>query len=196
LLVLSLHAAIFYALMTTLSHRPDNAVPGPLQNRLLENTVHEPPPPIPAPPLNDSRIAVPVPKFDLPREPDPNGDVAADEVQDPPPALPPPVPPPSQHVVNKVQGGPGRGFPNPDDFYPSSARRLEEQGVATVQVCVDVNGRLTADPTTLRDSGSARLDEGALKLARAGSGHYRATTEDGRAVNSCYPLSIRFQLKN
>jgi len=33
------------------------------------------------------------------------------------------------------------------------------------------------------------------QLARAGSGHYRATTEDGQPVNSCYPLGIRFQLK-
>jgi TonB family protein len=73
---------------------------------------------------------------------------------------------------------------------------MEEQGIATVRVCVDVNGRLTSDPTTLQSTGSSRLDEGALKLARAGSGHYRATTEDGRPVNSCYPFRIRFQLKN
>jgi TonB family protein len=73
---------------------------------------------------------------------------------------------------------------------------LEEQGNVTVQVCVDGKGRLTSDPTTLQSAGSPRLDEGALKLARAGSGHYRATTEDGQPVNSCYPLRIRFELKN
>jgi hypothetical protein len=44
-------------------------------------------------------------------------------------------------------------------------------------------------------SGSARLDDAALKLARAGSGHYRATTEDGQPVNSCYPFGVRFQLR-
>jgi len=75
-------------------------------------------------------------------------------------------------------------------------KRLEEQGVATVRVCVDANGRLTSDPTMFEGTGSARLDEGALKLARAGSGHYRATTEDGRPVSSCYAFRIRFQLKN
>jgi len=95
-----------------------------------------------------------------------------------------------------AQGGPGAGFPNPDDYYPALSRYKEEQGVATVQVCVDVAGRLTAGPTMLQSAGSTRLDEGALQLARAGSGHYRATTEDGRGVNSCYPLRIRFQIKN
>jgi TonB family protein len=100
------------------------------------------------------------------------------------------------YVVNQVQGGPGIGFPNPDDFYPMLSRHMEEQGTATVQVCVDTKGRLTADPTTLLGTGSFRLDEGALKLARAGSGHYRATTEDGRPVISCYPLRIRSCSRN
>jgi TonB family protein len=83
-----------------------------------------------------------------------------------------------------------------EEEYPALARRMEEQGIVTVRVCVDVNGRLTSDPTTLQGTGSARLDEGALTLARAGSGHYRAMMEDGQPVNSCYPFRIRFQLKN
>src|ERR1700733_13375340 len=33
----------------------------------------------------------------------------------------------------------------------------------------------------------------ALKLARAGSAPYRATTEDGQPLNSCYPVGIRLQ---
>jgi hypothetical protein len=64
-----------------------------------------------------------------------------------------------------------------------------------VRVCVDPKGKLTSNPTTAGTSGIARLDEAALQLARAGSGHYRATTEDGRPVSSCYPVGIRFQLK-
>jgi hypothetical protein len=55
-------------------------------------------------------------------------------------------------------------------------------------------GRLTGEPSVAQSSGSVRLDDGALKLARAGSGHYRATTEDGRAVDSCYPFRITFAL--
>jgi len=61
---------------------------------------------------------------------------------------------------------------------------------------VDDKGRLTATPTIARSSGSSSLDEGALKLAKAGSGHYRATTEDGLPVSSCYEFLIRFNLKD
>jgi TonB family protein len=99
------------------------------------------------------------------------------------------------HVVQKVGGGPGAGFPETADFYPSVSIHLGEEGISTVRVCVDAKGRLTSEPTTVKGSGSARLDEGALKLARAGSGHYRATTEDGQPVDSCYPIGVRFQLK-
>jgi TonB family protein len=94
-----------------------------------------------------------------------------------------------------LTGGPGAGFPETADFYPSPSIRLAEEGLTTVRVCVDPKGRLTSEPTTVKGSGSARLDEAALKLARAGSGHYRATTEDGQPVNSCYPFGIRFQLR-
>jgi protein TonB len=192
-LVVTLHAALFYGVLTTLSHIHSSVVPAPLQNRLLENPHPLPlPTSLPTPQLNRPTIQVPKPDFDVPRELDPSHAMSTDVIPEPSLPTPPSVP----HAVKQVQGGPGTGFPNPDDFYPALARRMEEQGIVTVRVCVDVNGRLTADPATLQGTGSARLDEGALKLARAGSGHYRATTEDGRPVDSCYPFRIRFQLRN
>ncbi len=108
------------------------------------------------------------------------------------PIVPPLMPP---RAVSRVPGGPGSGFPATDDYYPPAAKRLDEQGVSTVRVCVDAHGQLTSAPTLLQSAGSTRLDEGALQLARAGSGHYRASTEDGRAVDSCYGFRIRFQLR-
>jgi TonB family protein len=69
------------------------------------------------------------------------------------------------------------------------------KGITTVQVCTDEKGRLTAAPTLAQSSGSAGLDEGALKLAKAGSGRYRPTTEDGRAVSSCYSFRVRFDFR-
>jgi TonB family protein len=189
----SLHVALFYGLLT-LSHMPRSATTDPLQNRFVDSPHPRPlPPPLPAPQLSGVKIQAEQPLFDVPRESEPDDAVTADFVRDPSPTYSTSPPP---HVMKQVQGGPGSGFPNPDDFYPPLARHLAEQGLATVQVCVDTNGRLTSNPVTLLGTGSARLDEGALKLARAGSGHYRATTEDGRPVNSCYPLRIRFQLKN
>jgi TonB family protein len=193
-LVVSLHAALFYGLVTALSHIHRGVTPEPLENLPADSRrPRELPPPVPQPQLSDPKIDAPIPEFDVPREPDLSRDVTTDSVPGP---LPPQLPPSPPHVVNQVQGGPGAGFPDPDDFYPDAARRMEEQGAATVRVCVDVRGRLTADPTILQGAGSTRLDEGALKLAKAGSGHYRASTEDGQPVSSCYPFRIRFQLKN
>jgi TonB family protein len=193
-LVVSLHALVFYGLLTTIVHRSPMPPKDPLVNQALIDPLPADPLVLPDPTLNTSRVVALPPRFPPTQPLDWNDDDAktGPVVQTPWQPLQPSHP----HQVTQVQGGPGVGFPNTDDFYPAAARRLEEQGVATVRVCVDGKGRLTAEPTTVQGTGSARLDEGALKLARAGSGHYRATTEDGQPVSSCYPLRIRFQLKN
>jgi hypothetical protein len=40
------------------------------------------------------------------------------------------------------------------------------------------------------------LDEGALKLAKAGSGHYQPGTEDGQPATMCMVFKIKFELRN
>jgi TonB family protein len=102
---------------------------------------------------------------------------------------------PTANAVKRVQGGPGAGFPDADEYYPPSAVRLREEGVSAVRVCVNENGRLSAAPTLAQSSGIEVLDEGALKLAKAGSAHYRTTIEDGRPVSDCYSFRVRFELK-
>jgi TonB family protein len=196
-LIAGLHAALFFGMITTLSHTPTVPAPPDLQNHevmpvppekvrqsfsgseLKNWTIHVPPTVVEAPP-----------KLDFER------DVTVD-VSDQPPEVSSQPPPPETptHVVRQLVGGPGAGFPETADFYPSPSIRLAEEGMTTVKVCVDRKGRLTSEPTTVKGSGIGRLDEAALKLARAGSGHYRATTEDGEPVNSCYPFGIRFQLR-
>jgi TonB family protein len=106
------------------------------------------------------------------------------------------IPTAAVHQVSRVTGGPGTGFPSTADYYPSLSRFRAEQGVATVRVCVDRSGRLTAEPTLVEGSGVRRLDESALRLARAGSGHYRASTENGVPINSCYAFRVHFALKD
>jgi TonB family protein len=197
-LVAGLHAALFYGLITTLSHTHRSATPPDLQNQMLKPVPPETlPPPLPRElKLKAWVIDVQKPAVKVPPEVDVEKDLTTrvvDTSQGPPvPQLPPEAPP---HVVRRVAGGPGAGFPDTADFYPSLSLHLEEEGLSTVQVCVDPKGKLLADPTVVTSSGKARLDEAALRLARAGSGHYRSTTEDGRPVSSCYPLGVRFQLK-
>jgi protein TonB len=196
-MVAILHVGVFYALMTGLSNPAAKTTTQPLQNQILD-PARPRPLPLLAPP-DVSRVKVNVPKLvavveDSPDE-TPTLMHADSDLQ---PVTPPGEPPPpiSTPPVRIMQGGPGNGFPVADDFYPSAAKRLGEEGSTTVRVCVDASGRLTAAPTLVGSSGSARLDEGAMKLAAAGSGHYRAATEDGRAVNSCFPFRIRFQIRH
>jgi TonB family protein len=194
-LVAGLHAALFYGLITTLSHTRGLATPPDLQNQVLKPVPPETlPPPLP-PGMEVKGWVIDVQKLvvDVPPQIDIENDVTTQEKS--PEPYSPQLPPEPPHVVRQVAGGPGNGFPDTADFYPSLSVHLGEEGMSTVRVCVDSKGKLIADPITVKSSGSARLDEGALKLARAGSGHYRATTEDGQPVNSCYPLGIRFQLK-
>lgn len=194
-LIVSLHALVIYGLASGLARRVLETVPDPLQVSFLPKPTPRdlPLPPLPAPALHtvtrQSRPKTP---------PELTVDVHLDRITIPdesaqPRELPPALPPPQ---VLRVMGGPGAGFPNTADFYPDASRRLSEQGSASVRACVDGNGRLVADPTIVQSSGSERLDQGALRLARAGSGHYRATTEDGKPVSGCYAFRVRFELKD
>jgi protein TonB len=97
--------------------------------------------------------------------------------------------------VTHIPGGPATDFPSTADYYPSLSRQLGETGAATVDVCVDPRGRLSGEPRIRDSSGISRLDDAALSLARAGSGHYRPSTESGQAVSGCYPFRVRFSLR-
>lgn len=191
--IVCLHIGILYVYLTgfggTLVVNPTNPLTGrfivqPVQRRQL----------IPLPPPKLTRVAESLPTPDLtfkfpadpnaitvPRSPQPN--VA-------PMRLPPPKP------VTRVIGGPGSGFPDTEDYYPPAARRLGEAGTTVVSVCVDPRGKLTVAPTIIDSSGIRQIDEGALRLARAGSGHYRPTTENGQPVSACYAFRISFQLRD
>jgi TonB family protein len=189
LLIACVHTALIYALVIGVRATVPEAPPA-----ITGEVLPEPRPPIEPPALPRSRLVpsrtidVPTPEIpiDIPR------DAGAAETRNAPPRDPPAPP----RTVNRVAGGPGKGFPDTTDYYPPAARRLAETGAAAVRVCVDAEGRLTTHPTIARSSGSVRLDDGALKLAQAGSGHYRPTTEEGRPVDSCYVFRIRFELRD
>jgi len=194
LLVVALHVALFFALMNGLVTKVHKIIEQPLVPKFLDPTHPRDLPPPPPPALAKWKmIDVPPPEYPPVGPYDKTVDVSPDV---PNTVTQPPIPPLLPRAVTRVPGGPGSGFPNTDDYYPSISKWKLEQGVATVRVCVDANGRLTEEPTTVESSGIARLDVSALQLAKAGSGHYRPTLEDGKAVNSCYSFRVRFQLRN
>ncbi len=62
-------------------------------------------------------------------------------------------------------------------------------GSVDIRVCVDEKGHLTV----IRSSGSARLDEGAIKLAKAGEGHYHPPPP---GAPPCFAFRITFALND
>jgi periplasmic protein TonB len=197
LMVILLHAVVFYALFLGLGPTLTRTEAPPPLVPTVEDPKPRDPVPVPSaqPDISRNVFDLPPPKLTVPPTLTDDPPALVDPPLDATPAPPTLLNPTQAHIGNRVQGGPGMGFPNADDFYPQAARRLEEQGNVIVQVCVDPKGRLTSDPTTVQSSGNARLDGGALVLAKAGSGHYRATTEDGHPVSSCYSLRVVFTLK-
>jgi len=192
LAIAGLHALVIHALASGMTPEVIEKLPPPLRAIFIEQPQPQPvatPTPI-GPVLTVPPLVVPPPVIHInqPTDEDHLLRVAAAVPQLSQPA------PAGARTVRRVIGGPGAGFPNTEDFYPENLRRLGAQGAATVGVCVDAAGRLTASPTLRQSSGTAQFDASALRLARAGSGHYRATTEDGRAVSSCYPFRVRFQI--
>ncbi len=62
---------------------------------------------------------------------------------------------------------------------------------SVVRLCVDASGHLAQDPTLLSSSGDADLDAAALRIARSGSGSYRAaTTSSGATSGGCLQLTL------
>jgi TonB family protein len=195
LLIVGVHGVLILVLANGLTHKLIEVIPPNIQAGWLpEVTSHQPLPPLPPPPKFSPPV-IDIPPTDVPVDVPPDDGRTMQQVIAPPEDhLPPPSAP--LHVAKRVLGGPGKAFPNTDDYYPIDARRRGEKGIATVRTCVDEKGRLTAAPMIARSSGSSSLDEGALKLAKAGSGHYRPTTEDGLPVNSCYEFLIRYDLQD
>ena len=198
LLIIGFHGLLILGFSSGLAQHVVQSVPALIHISFESSTPQHPQPPPPAvnfkPRMIDARDpSLPDPqKIELAVESSPakTGPV----LQSQPPATGEKVEP--QRTVHGVLGGPASGFPNTDDYYPPTSRRLAETGITDVQVCVNEQGRLTADPTLLRSSGSHRLDDAALNVAKAGSGHYQPTTEDGAPVSSCYPFRVRFRLKD
>lgn len=187
--IIALHVFLLYALATGLARRAIEVLAPPIQTTIVEETKKEEAPPPPPPPQFE-RPPVELPPPDVTINMPVEESTTAIRVVNTPvvKAAPVVVARPGTSVMF------GRGFPNSDDFYPDASRRLEEQGTVTVHVCVGPDGKLTEEPTVARGT-SARLDAGAIRLAKAGSGKYIAATEDGKPISKCINFNVKFQLR-
>jgi len=188
--ILALHGFIAWALATGLARRAIEVLAPPIQTTIVEETKKEEAPPPPPPPQFE-RPPVELPPPDVTINVPVETETTAIRVTNTPVVKAPPV------AVARpgTSVGFGRGFPNSDEFYPDASRRLEEQGVVTVHVCVGPDGKITEEPTVAKSSGSARLDGGGIKLAKAGSGRYIPGTEEGKPITKCINYNVKFQLR-
>jgi TonB family protein len=72
---------------------------------------------------------------------------------------------------------------------------MGQEGLVTINLCVGPYGKLSQAPSVIKGSGTASLDEAAMRWAQASSGHWRPATEDGKPVAKCSQLPVRFTLK-
>jgi periplasmic protein TonB len=194
--IVALHVFIGWALATGLARRAIELVAPPIQTEVVEEVKKEDQPPPPPPPQME-RPPVEIPPPDVAIEvPVETQTTAIQDVTDKPVPKAPPPPPPPPAKKNLVAPKPGKNFPTAEEYYPPASKRLGEEGSANVHVCVGPNGKITEDPTLAQTSGSARLDDGAVKLAKAASGHYQPATEDGVPTTQCMVFKIKFELRN
>jgi Uncharacterized protein conserved in bacteria (DUF2059) len=94
----------------------------------------------------------------------------------------------------------GRVVPSPSlpeqcDIPPtpaSGSHAVPSSGKSVVCVCTDEKGTLTREPVIAESSGDARVDSGAIKMARVDSGRYIPPTVEGHPQSACFRFAIDF----
>jgi len=191
--IIFLHVFIAWALATGLARKAIEVLAPPIQTDIVqeEKNKAEPPPP-PPPEMRKQVVEVPPPDINIAMpEVGPSTNAISAVVKKE--AAPAPV---AKAAVAATAIGLGKGFPNVDDYYPDASRRLGEEGLTVVDICVGPDGKLTEPPKVGKTSGHERLDQAAVKVASVGSGRFKPATEEGKPVSKCTQLPIRFKLHN
>jgi protein TonB len=84
-------------------------------------------------------------------------------------------------------------LPNTENYYPASERRAGVEGSTVVRACVDERGRLDGAPVVEASSGSARLDEAAVRVAR--DGRYARSVRGDTPVSNCHRFRVIFSMR-
>ena len=190
--IVAFHILLGYGLVSGLARKVVEVIAPPLVTDIIEEMKEEnKPPPPPPPQMERPPVEVPPPEvsIDIPME---STTTAITDVTDKP--LPPAPPPPPAAKGPSVKARiDGKRFPNSEDYYPPSAKRLGQEGRPAVTVCIGPNGKLTGEPRIATSSGVEALDTGAIKLAKAG--RYIPASTDGVPVESCISFIVKFELK-
>jgi periplasmic protein TonB len=189
IVIIALHVLLAWGLATGLARKAIELIAPPIQSDIIEEVQqHDLPPPPPPPEFERPPVEVPPPDISIDLPVDAPTTTAIRDITDRPVQAAPP------HVSSKTAVSAGKNFPNSSDFYPPASLRMGEEGSVAIHVCIGPNGKVTEEPTVAKSSGSSRLDEAGIKLAKAGAGHYNPATEDGKPITSCVNLPIKFKI--
>lgn len=185
--IAAFHVLIAYLLLTALVQPAPRAPDTPMEGIVLPT-----PDPVPPAPVADFHPSaptgrIPVPPLDPsvpPRDPSP---LAPDAVVSPPAGGSAGI---AADVPIRTIGT--NQLPNSEDYYPPDLRRLNVQGATNVRVCVDARGTRVGDPLVEESSGNARLDLGAVNVAR--HGRYARSVQGDTPVASCFRFRISFKI--
>jgi protein TonB len=184
--ILGLHLFIGWAFVSGFVNKITGQVVKDVQVSLIkEQQVKDTPPPPPKPRLDlPPPVSMPTPVVSI------NIPIEAPIVTTTRP------PPPAPRPVASVPGTPVTTVRLPEcneDFYPSQAKRLEQEGSVVVKVCVNPQNKIEGAIEVVTSSGFPLLDEAAGKCLA--QGRYKAGTQEGKPVTACKNFKLTYKLK-
>jgi len=192
---IALHAAAISGLMMwRITEAITEKAPGSIQViDVVPDRLHEPPPPEKTRPIIQAIYNAPLERPDIGPIEEARQIVTA-----------------STNEVGPTDGGVGSAVPRDivppadtglsyratrasNDYYPSQAIRLAEEGIVIVRVCVDATGTQSMVPQVVKSSRSRLLDGAAVTWAREAL-QFTPATHAGAAIAACKEFRVNFTL--
>jgi protein TonB len=187
--IVILHIGMYLAFESGLATRIIHAADTTLETNIVQDVKQRDLPPPPPPPKLE-RPPVEIPPSDVQiNVPVESTSTAITNVTTKHVEAPPPV----AHTVVRTAAVEAVKL-DPRDFYPPTSVRMNETGRAIINYCWGPDGILTGVPTIAKSSGSSRLDEAAIKLGS--KERMKPGTEDGKPVQGCKQLAVKFELND
>jgi periplasmic protein TonB len=190
-LIIALHAGMYYVLNSGLSQHLVDVVLGPIETRMIEEApdTDEPPPP-PPPKIETPPPFVPPPEVSIELPAETTQSTAIQTVTNVRPTAPPP--PVAQPTVPRTAPKSDSRRPLSQPEYPPSSRRAGEAGTVILEVYVLETGRV-GEARVKQSSGFPRLDEAAVREVKR-SWRLVPGTENGKPVPMWGQFAVTFKL--
>jgi protein TonB len=190
-LIVALHAGMYYGLNSGLSKHLVDVVLGPIETRMIEEApdTDEPPPP-PPPKIETPPPFVPPPEVSIELPVESTTSTAIQTVTNVRPTTPPPVQQAAPVPRTAPKSDSRRPLSQPE--YPPSSRRAGEAGTVILEVYVLETGRV-GEARVKQSSGYPRLDEAAVREVKR-SWRLVPGTENGKPVPMWGQFAVTFKL--